>query len=141
MSFPYKRVLLVGATSGIGLAMAEKLITSGIKVIAVGRRQSKLDSFVQKHGSEKASAIPYDIGCDPPTLRRFIDTVTATYPDLDCVFLNAGIQRNHDFSKPETVKIEDFHEEMRLNFGSFVDITHGFLPFFLAKEKTPTSFV
>ena len=61
MSFPYKHVLLVGATSGIGKAMADKFIAEGIRVIAVGRRQDRLDAFVAKHGTSKASGIVADI--------------------------------------------------------------------------------
>lgn len=61
MSFAYKRVLLVGATAGIGAAFADKLILEGAKVIAVGRRQERLDAFVQKHGQEKASGVQYDV--------------------------------------------------------------------------------
>lgn len=61
MAFPYKRTLLVGATSGIGAALADRLIRDGTKVIAVGRRQDKLDQFVQKHGADHASAIRFDV--------------------------------------------------------------------------------
>lgn len=61
MSFPYKTVLVLGATSGIGLALAEKFIENGSHVIAVGRRKENLDSFVSKHGKEKASSIQFDI--------------------------------------------------------------------------------
>lgn len=61
MSFSYKNVLLVGATSGIGAGLADKFVQEGAKVIAVGRRQDRLDAFVQKHGAAKASAIRYDV--------------------------------------------------------------------------------
>jgi NADP-dependent 3-hydroxy acid dehydrogenase YdfG len=61
MSFPYKHVLLVGATSGIGRAMAYHFIANGVKVTAVGRRQERLDEFVDKHGKEMASGIAFDI--------------------------------------------------------------------------------
>lgn len=61
MSFPYKNVLLVGATAGIGLAMAERMIENGIFVIGVGRRKERLDAFVAKHGPEKAAASQFDI--------------------------------------------------------------------------------
>ena len=61
MAFQYKRVLLIGATSGIGAAMADKLILEGAKVIAVGRRQEKLDEFVQKHGAANAAGVRYDV--------------------------------------------------------------------------------
>ena len=61
MAFPYKHILVIGATAGIGAAMADHFIAQGIKVTAVGRRASRLDSFVAKHGSEKASSIVFDI--------------------------------------------------------------------------------
>ena len=41
--------------------MADRLIQEGSKVIAVGRRQDRLDDFVRKHGSDKASAVKFDI--------------------------------------------------------------------------------
>lgn len=61
MSFPYKHVLLIGATAGIGRAMADRFIETGVKVTAVGRRQERLDEFVRKHGEDKASGVAFDI--------------------------------------------------------------------------------
>jgi len=61
MPFIYKRVLIIGATSGIGIALAEKMIGNGSHVIAVGRRKDRLDSLVEKYGSEKVSALQFDI--------------------------------------------------------------------------------
>lgn len=57
MTFPYKHILLIGATSGIGKAMADRFISENIQVTAVGRRQERLDEFVSTHGSNKASAL------------------------------------------------------------------------------------
>lgn len=37
MSFPYKKVLVIGATSGIGEALAAKMVDNGVKVIVVSR--------------------------------------------------------------------------------------------------------
>lgn len=61
MPFPYKTVLITGATAGIGLALAERMIGSGIFVIAVGRRKDRLDSLVAKHGSDKVAAEVFDV--------------------------------------------------------------------------------
>jgi NAD(P)-dependent dehydrogenase (short-subunit alcohol dehydrogenase family) len=36
MPFPYKHVLVVGATAGIGRAMADRLVEEGSKVTVVG---------------------------------------------------------------------------------------------------------
>jgi NADP-dependent 3-hydroxy acid dehydrogenase YdfG len=52
---------VIGATSGIGLALSEKMIENGSHVIAVGRRRESLDLFVQKHGKEKVSSFQFDI--------------------------------------------------------------------------------
>jgi NADP-dependent 3-hydroxy acid dehydrogenase YdfG len=134
MPFPYKCVVLVGATSGIGVAMAEKLVSEGTRVIVVGRRKDRLESFVQKHGKDKAGAIAFDIG-DTQGLSKFVDTVTSTYPDVDCIFLNAGIQSVYDFSKPASLDLTAFHQEINVNFTSFVNITHAFLPFLMSKKE------
>ena len=61
MSFKYKRTLVIGATSGIGEALASRLVREGSKVIVVGRRQERLDSFVKSHGADKASAVSFDV--------------------------------------------------------------------------------
>ena len=60
-SFPFKHVLMVGATSGIGNAMANRLVKEGVKVTAVGRRQDRLDAFVSEYGHDKASSETFDI--------------------------------------------------------------------------------
>lgn len=61
MPFPYKRVLVIGATSGIGEALASRFVDEGANVIVVGRRKEKLEDFVHKHGKDRSTAIPFDI--------------------------------------------------------------------------------
>jgi len=61
MSYPYQNILLIGATSGIGKALAEKLAQDGKHVIVVGRRKEKLDELVEKYGEETVSSIKFDI--------------------------------------------------------------------------------
>jgi short-subunit dehydrogenase involved in D-alanine esterification of teichoic acids len=71
-----------------------------------------------------------------PTCHR----VTQTYPDIDCLFLNAGVQGSYDFSEPEKVDLKAFFAEFNLNFTSLVTLTHAFLPF-LQSKKTQTSLI
>ncbi len=38
--------------------------------------------------------------------------VIQLHPDLDCVFVNSGIQRRSVFSEPNEIKMTDISEEM-----------------------------
>lgn len=62
-------------------------------------------------------------------------------PDIDCIFLNAGVQRRHDFSKPESVNLAEFHTETTINYTSFVALTQAFLPYLLKKQPAKTSII
>jgi len=72
LEFPYEKVLILGATSGIGLALAEKLISNGSHVVAVGRRQGNLDQLQQKHGKEKVSIYQFDVN-ELDKIPKFVD--------------------------------------------------------------------
>ncbi|OAA71847.1 oxidoreductase, short-chain dehydrogenase/reductase family [Akanthomyces lecanii RCEF 1005] len=139
MSFSYKNVLLVGATSGIGAGLADKFVQEGAKVIAVGRRQDRLDAFIQKHGAAKASAIKYDV-TDRDGLDAFSDRVVKENPHLDCVLLNSGMQRMVRLSNPAEVDLDAFHHEINTNFTSVVNLALKFSAVLLEKQ-TPTALI
>lgn len=56
----YNKVLLIGATSGIGESLASKFVEGGATVIVTGRRKERLDAFVKRY-PHKSSAIQQDI--------------------------------------------------------------------------------
>ncbi|KAH7255972.1 hypothetical protein BKA59DRAFT_391057 [Fusarium tricinctum] len=123
----YKKALVIGATSGIGAALADKLIATGTKVIVVGRRQDRLLAFVETHGSEMSSAVAFDVTNLAGT-KAFAHKIIQSHPDLDCVVLSAGVQRGFDFSNPETVDLELLGDELTTNYTSAVHLTVAFLP-------------
>lgn len=61
MSFGYNKVLVIGATSGIGKALSERLVQNGVSIIVTGRRKENLDEFVKQHGADKVQAKVFDI--------------------------------------------------------------------------------
>lgn len=138
-SFNYNKILVIGATSGIGQAYAEKFIQDGKKVVVVGRRKENLDAFVQKHGKDKADAVEFDITL-LNQIPNFALDITTAHPDLDCVLLNSGIQRAFDFSKPETIDLSVINTELLTNYTSFVHLTAAFLPH-LQKQQSETSLI
>ncbi|CEL11155.1 hypothetical protein ASPCAL14260 [Aspergillus calidoustus] len=140
MAFPYKKILLIGATSGIGRALAGSLVENGRFVIAVGRRQENLDSFVREYGTAKAAAFQFDIS-KLDAIAAFAKSVTDSHPDLDCVFINSGIQRQSVFSEPSEIDIKAIQDELTVNYTSYVALTKELLPFFMSKRDTPVSFI
>lgn len=130
----YKKALIIGATSGIGEALAAKLLSEGSSVIVTGRRQDRLDAFVAKHGSSPSSKETTTVGAyaldvtQLSSLPGFAARVLADHPDLDCVVVNAGIQRAFDFARPQIVDLAAFDEEMATNYTAPVHLAAAFLP-------------
>ncbi|CAK7233502.1 hypothetical protein SBRCBS47491_008632 [Sporothrix bragantina] len=143
MPFPYKTVLVTGATSGIGQALVERMLTAGdnIFVIAVGRRQDRLDALLSKFGPEKVAIENYDVS-DLAGLPAWTARITKTYPALDCVVLNAGFQQSLDFTQPQSVIdiLPDVTSEITVNYLSPVHAATLFLPH-LSGLKKPAAVV
>jgi short-subunit dehydrogenase involved in D-alanine esterification of teichoic acids len=136
MSSPlYKKALIIGATSGIGEALAIKLVSQGSSVVVVGRRQERLDRLVTQLGADKCSAVQFDI-TKLGEVSAFASKVTAAHPDIDAIVLNSGVQRSIPFAKPEAVDLNLFDEELLTNYTSVVHLTLAFLPFLQALQAT-----
>ena len=56
------------------------------------------------------------------------------------MFLNSGIQRGFDFSKPESVDISTIQTEFTTNYLSYIALMKGFLPF-LQSQKSETALI
>ncbi|KAK5659885.1 hypothetical protein OQA88_13348 [Cercophora sp. LCS_1] len=140
MPFPYKTVLVTGATSGIGEALAERMIASGIFVIAVGRRKDRLDTLVAKHGTDKVAGEAFDVS-DLDAIGDWAKRITETYPTLDSIVLNAGFQRSLDFTRPESVSLPTVNSELTTNYLSPLHMVTHFLPHLTSIAPAPASIV
>ena len=78
-----KTVLITGASSGIGQALALDYAKQGYQVIACGRSTQRLESLVQ--ADENISSLVFDINDE-----QQIHHACSTLPSLDLVILNAG---------------------------------------------------
>ncbi|CRG87058.1 hypothetical protein PISL3812_04073 [Talaromyces islandicus] len=145
MALVYKKVLVIGATSGIGREIARKVVEAGSSVIIVGRRKKNLDEFVNQYGGDKVKAKVFDViqlkqlSLEIP---QFVSEVISEHPDIDCVFINSGIQRPFNFTQSETVDLDIFDQELVTNYTAPVYLTKAFLPH-LQKQKSqgPTALV
>ena len=81
-----RRILLTGASSGIGHAAAVRLAEAGHRVVAVARREDRLRSLAESHGVETIVA---DITRDEDV--HHVMSHVSTTGGVDVLLNNAGI--------------------------------------------------
>lgn len=79
---------MTGAGSGIGRAVAERLMGAGWHVSLVGRRVDALDATAATH-PDQATVLPGDVGV-PAEIERVFAAHEAAYGRIDLLFNNAG---------------------------------------------------
>ena len=95
------RILITGASSGIGAACARRAAEAGHEVVLAARTKSKLDALVSELG-EKATAHECDV-TDYTAQERLFETAG----EVDVVFANAGVgasARGTEEGSPESFK-------------------------------------
>lgn len=123
-----KRVLITGASSGIGAAAAYEFGKLGAKVIVVARRQEELEAVaatIRAEGGE-AEAIACDLR-DYEAVDKLAETVAARFGGVDVLINNAG----HSIRRPAAESLErwhDFERIMQINFFAPLRLTRGLLP-------------
>lgn len=122
-----KRVLVTGASSGVGRAAAVRLAVEGATVLAVARREDELDALETEVGGRggTAHALPCDLA-DPDAIDALTDEVLARFGGVDVLVNNAGhsIRR----SGVDTVERQYDHDRlMRLNYHAPVRLTLNLL--------------
>lgn len=82
-----RRVLIVGASSGIGAALARAVATAGGQVAVSARRSDRLEELVAQMGT--GYAVPGD-ATDPDDARRVADAAATALGGLDLMAYVAG---------------------------------------------------
>jgi NAD(P)-dependent dehydrogenase (short-subunit alcohol dehydrogenase family) len=108
-----KRIIVTGASSGIGRATAKLFLSAGATVSLVGRRQSALAALANESGG-KAFPIVADLSIDEQRECCLAQSVEAM-GGLDVLINAAGIIRSGDI---ENTSLEVWDEMMNINLRS-----------------------
>jgi uncharacterized oxidoreductase len=88
-------ILITGGSSGIGRGLAEAFHKLGNRVIISGRREAALKAVCEAHPGMRSFVLDVT---DPAAVREIANRVAGDFPELNCVFNNAGVQKGHDFA-------------------------------------------
>ncbi|MFW5444386.1 MAG: SDR family oxidoreductase [Methylococcaceae bacterium] len=125
-----RTILVTGASSGIGRAIAKQLLLQGHAVIGSSRDCSQF-----KTAHQNFSFITLDLS-QADQIATIIKQLEKTYPKLDTVIFSAGYGR---FGSLEQFSSQQIEQMMMVNFTSQALITRILLPGL--KRKSPSNLI
>lgn len=126
-TFKGKTVIVTGASSGIGKALAEHFAALGANVVLGARHEDRLQRIVDGIAACGGSAV-YSV-CDvteEPDCKKLVDTAVERFGGVDVLICNAGISMRALF---DDVDLGVLHKLMDVNFWGCVNCTKYALPY------------
>ncbi len=121
------RVLITGASGGIGRALAFELSRQRARIVLMARRHDALEKTVERvHqlGGQAVSVVG-DVGLADDR-RRAVDACVSHFQGLDVLINNAGVGAIGRFSESEPERLQRI---MEVNFFGPVELTRLCLPY------------
>ena len=112
IDFTNKKILITGATGGIGYALVKKFVSLQGTIVATGTKTEKLDLL--KKEFPNISVIKFDIS-DHSKIEEFIESASSQLTGLDVLVNNAGINMDNLSLR---MKDEEWKKVININLTS-----------------------
>ncbi len=123
--------LVTGATAGFGAAIATRLVADGWRVVAIGRRQERLDALIEELGGQ-ARAVRLDV-TDSAAIAALPDSLPDGFRDIDVLVNNAGLALG--LSPAPEAKLEDWDRMVATNVTGLIHMTRALLPGMVERNR------
>ena len=124
--FNNKNIIVTGGSSGIGLALVQKLIQSGANVWIIARNEEKILEVMNQLGDKK-NQLNYFLANvqDFSEIKLISEKLNYENIKIDGLINSAGVAHPAEFNSME---IEQFHWLMDINYFGTVHCIKAFLP-------------
>jgi 3-hydroxy acid dehydrogenase / malonic semialdehyde reductase len=121
-----KTILITGATSGFGEAIARVFAANDWQLILTGRRQQRLDSLQHELGGpDKVQTCCFDI-TDRTAVEQAVDSLPVAFTDIDVLVNNAGLALG--LEPADKTDLEDWDRMVDTNIKGLMYCTRKLLP-------------
>jgi len=112
INFKNKKILITGATGGIGKALVKKFASLEGSVLATGTKIEKLEALKKEFSN--INILKFDIS-DHSKIEEFVENVSSQLNGLDVLVNNAGINADNLSLR---MKDEEWKKVIEVNLGS-----------------------
>lgn len=124
---PTRTAIVTGGGSGIGLAIAGRFISAGIRTIIIGRDAHKLAAAQQQLGKD-CHPITHDLS-DLPSLPGLVHQIITRFGPIDILVNNAGINMKKEFQDVTDEEFDDIlHTNVKAVFALSREVVKTMLP-------------
>jgi 3-hydroxy acid dehydrogenase / malonic semialdehyde reductase len=129
MATEQKIALVTGASSGFGMAIAERLASRGLSLILLARRKDRLEAL-----ADRLNAPAHVVACDvrdSASLREAVDELPDRFRKVDILINNAGLALG--LEPAHQTHWEDWEQMIATNCTALAYLTRLILPGMVAR--------
>ena len=130
-----KIIMITGATSGFGKAIAEKFAANGWDCIITGRREERLqelEAALSKKYNVAVLPLTFDVQVKEDVFKQ-INGLSEQWKNIDVLVNNAGLALGRDSF--DNANIEDWETMIDTNVKGLLYVSKAVLPFMIANKK------
>jgi 3-hydroxy acid dehydrogenase / malonic semialdehyde reductase len=132
-SLSKETILVTGATSGFGKAIAEKCAADGARLIITGRRKARLEALVKTLGKKgKVHALCFDVR-DRKATEQALKSLPKDFRNITALINNAGLALG--IEPAQRASLAQWEQMVDTNIKGLMTITRLLLPGMVERGK------
>ncbi len=132
MTLQHKTILVTGATSGFGNAIARACASKGAKIVITGRRLDRLEALREELGPNLMHTLCFDVR-DKEAIGMAISNIPEAFHPIDALINNAGLALNT--APAQDVPLAQWEQMIETNINGLLYMTRALLPDMLARDS------